>query len=91
MVLLVLSLAKSIFVVKLLHHSHEEVKEMSISACLLAKYGSTEQSFSESLFTSVRTLDDMDHSGGVEQETDTCIALLTINMFEIYIYLHIKM
>ncbi|XP_026989972.2 5-hydroxytryptamine receptor 3B [Tachysurus fulvidraco] len=63
MVLLVLSLAKSIFVVKLLHHSHEEVKEMSISACLLAKYSSTEQSFSETQFTSVRTLDDLDHSG----------------------------
>ncbi|XP_034167310.1 5-hydroxytryptamine receptor 3B [Pangasianodon hypophthalmus] len=66
MALLVLSLAKSIFVVKLLHHSHEEVKNMSISACLLHKYGSTEQSFSESLFTSVRTLDDVDHSGGYE-------------------------
>ncbi|XP_053505395.1 5-hydroxytryptamine receptor 3B [Ictalurus furcatus] len=66
MALLVLSLAKSIFVVKLLHHSHEEVKDMSISACLLQKYGSTEQTFSESLFTSVRTLDDMDQSGGAE-------------------------
>lgn len=68
MALLVLSLAKSIFVVKLLHHSHEEVKQMSISACLLQRYGSTEQSFSESLFTSVRTLDDVDHSGGAKQE-----------------------
>ncbi|KAI5096603.1 5-hydroxytryptamine receptor 3B [Silurus meridionalis] len=68
MALLVLSLAKSIFVVKLLHHSQEEVKEMSISACLLHKYGSTEQSFSESLFTSVRTLDDIDHSGGYEYD-----------------------
>lgn len=66
MVLLVLSLAKSIFVVKLLHHSQEEVKEMSITACLLQKYGSSEQSFSESMFTSLRTLDDMDHSGGEE-------------------------
>lgn len=66
MALLVLSLAKSIFVVKLLHHSHEEVKDMSITACLLQKYGSTEQTFSKSLFTSVRTLDDMDQSGGAE-------------------------
>lgn len=69
MVLLVFSLAKSIFVVKLLHHSQEEVKEMSITACLLSKYGSTEQSYSESLFTSVRTLDDIDHLGGVESKT----------------------
>uniref|UniRef100_A0A4W4EB64 5-hydroxytryptamine (serotonin) receptor 3B n=1 Tax=Electrophorus electricus TaxID=8005 RepID=A0A4W4EB64_ELEEL len=49
MALLVLSLAKSIFIVKLLHHSEKEVKEMSISACLLDKYGSTDQTFSESL------------------------------------------
>ncbi|TSQ12699.1 5-hydroxytryptamine receptor 3B [Bagarius yarrelli] len=66
MVLLVLSLAKSIFVVKLLHHSHEEVKEMSITACLLSKYSSTDPSYSESLFTSVRTLDDVDHSEDYE-------------------------
>uniref|UniRef100_A0A673JRR5 5-hydroxytryptamine (serotonin) receptor 3B n=1 Tax=Sinocyclocheilus rhinocerous TaxID=307959 RepID=A0A673JRR5_9TELE len=64
MVLLVLSLALSIFVVKLLHYSEKEVKEMSISACLLDKYGSMDQSFIESAFTSMKTLDDMEQSGG---------------------------
>uniref|UniRef100_A0A8C4EKB8 5-hydroxytryptamine (serotonin) receptor 3B n=1 Tax=Dicentrarchus labrax TaxID=13489 RepID=A0A8C4EKB8_DICLA len=34
MALLMLSLIKSILVVKLLHHSEEEVKQMSVSACL---------------------------------------------------------
>ncbi|XP_012679286.1 5-hydroxytryptamine receptor 3B [Clupea harengus] len=66
MALLVLSLAKSILVVKLLHHNDKEVKEMSISACLLDKYGSSSQSFGESMFTSVRTLDEMDQSSGFE-------------------------
>ncbi|XP_067280008.1 5-hydroxytryptamine receptor 3A [Pseudorasbora parva] len=37
---------------------------MSISACLLDKYGSMDQSFIESAFTSMKTLDDMDQSGG---------------------------
>uniref|UniRef100_A0A673JX84 5-hydroxytryptamine receptor 3B-like n=1 Tax=Sinocyclocheilus rhinocerous TaxID=307959 RepID=A0A673JX84_9TELE len=60
MALLVLSLAMSIFVVKLLHYSEKEVKEMSMSACLLDKYGSMDQSFIESAFTSMKTLDDMD-------------------------------
>ncbi|KAG9351498.1 hypothetical protein JZ751_022748, partial [Albula glossodonta] len=66
MALLVLSLAKSILVVKLLHHNEEAVKEMSVSACLLDKYGSSSHSFNESSFTSVRTLDDMDQYGGFE-------------------------
>uniref|UniRef100_A0A672SC46 5-hydroxytryptamine receptor 3B n=1 Tax=Sinocyclocheilus grahami TaxID=75366 RepID=A0A672SC46_SINGR len=48
MALLVLSLAMSIFVVKLLHYSEKEIKEMSMSACLLDKYGSMDQSFIES-------------------------------------------
>ena len=64
MALLVLSLAKSILVVKLLHHSEKEVKEMSVSACLLDKYGSSSQSFLESTFTSLKTLDDEDQSEG---------------------------
>uniref|UniRef100_A0A8C1R7D2 5-hydroxytryptamine (serotonin) receptor 3B n=1 Tax=Cyprinus carpio TaxID=7962 RepID=A0A8C1R7D2_CYPCA len=66
MALLVLSLAMSIFVVKLLHYSEKEVKEMSMSACLLDKYGSMDQSFIESAFTSMKTLDDMEQSGGFE-------------------------
>ncbi|XP_057216701.1 5-hydroxytryptamine receptor 3B [Triplophysa rosa] len=74
MALLVLSLAKSIFVVKLLHYSERDVKGMSIAACLLDKYGSTDQSFMESAFTSLKTLDDVDQSGGYEfdlsSETD---------------------
>uniref|UniRef100_A0A8C2YXH0 5-hydroxytryptamine receptor 3B n=1 Tax=Cyclopterus lumpus TaxID=8103 RepID=A0A8C2YXH0_CYCLU len=40
MALLMLSLIKSILVVKLLHHSEKEVRQMSVSACLLDKYGS---------------------------------------------------
>ncbi|XP_073791440.1 5-hydroxytryptamine receptor 3B isoform X2 [Danio rerio] len=62
MALLLLSLAMSIFVVKLLHYSEKEVKEMSMSACLLDKYGSMDQSL-ESTFTSMKTLDEVDQSG----------------------------
>ncbi|KAK7131102.1 hypothetical protein R3I94_016287 [Phoxinus phoxinus] len=68
MALLVLSLSLSIFVVKLLHYNEKEVKEMSISACLLDKYGSMDQSFIESAFTSMKTLDDMDQLGGYESD-----------------------
>lgn len=64
MALLMLSLAKSILVVKLSHHSEKEVKQMSLSACLLDKYGSVGRSFTESAFTSVKTLDDINPSGG---------------------------
>ncbi|XP_062868240.1 5-hydroxytryptamine receptor 3A [Trichomycterus rosablanca] len=78
MALLVLSLAKSIFVVKLLHHSEKEVKEMSISACLLDKYSSTEQSFTDTLLTSVRTLDDMDPSGVYEFDLSPEADLLSL-------------
>ncbi|KAM6969943.1 5-hydroxytryptamine receptor 3B [Aplochiton taeniatus] len=66
MALLVLSLAQSILVIKLLHHSEKEVKDMSLSACLLEKYGSSSQCFLESGFTSVKTLDDVDQCGGYE-------------------------
>uniref|UniRef100_A0A672MAM1 5-hydroxytryptamine receptor 3B n=1 Tax=Sinocyclocheilus grahami TaxID=75366 RepID=A0A672MAM1_SINGR len=68
MALLVRSLALSIFVVKLLHYSEKEVKEMSISACLLDKYGSMDQSFIESAFTSMKTLDDMEQPGGRKEK-----------------------
>uniref|UniRef100_A0A8C1TD48 5-hydroxytryptamine (serotonin) receptor 3B n=1 Tax=Cyprinus carpio TaxID=7962 RepID=A0A8C1TD48_CYPCA len=63
MALLVLSLAMSIFVVKLLHYSEKEVKEMSIFACLLDKYSSMDQSFIERAFTSLKILGDMEQSG----------------------------
>ncbi|XP_031682609.1 5-hydroxytryptamine receptor 3B isoform X1 [Oncorhynchus kisutch] len=66
MALLVLNLSISIFVVKLLHHNEKEVKEMSVSACLLDKYGSSSQTFLESNFTSVKTLVDVDQCGGYE-------------------------
>uniref|UniRef100_A0AAZ3SDT1 5-hydroxytryptamine (serotonin) receptor 3B n=1 Tax=Oncorhynchus tshawytscha TaxID=74940 RepID=A0AAZ3SDT1_ONCTS len=62
MALLVLKLAISIFVVKLLYHNEKEVKEMSVSACLLDKYSSSSQTFLESNFTSVKTLNDVDQS-----------------------------
>lgn len=64
MALLMLSLIKSILVVKLLHHSEKEVRQMSVSACLLDKYGSAGQGFSESALTSVNTLDFINPSGG---------------------------
>ncbi|CDQ70609.1 unnamed protein product [Oncorhynchus mykiss] len=66
MALLVLTLSISIFVVKLLYHNEKEVKEMSVSACLLDKYGSSSQTFLESNFTSVKTLNDVDQCGGFE-------------------------
>ncbi|KAK7925103.1 hypothetical protein WMY93_007413 [Mugilogobius chulae] len=40
MALLMLSLIKSIVVVKLLHHGEQEVRQMSVSACLLHTYAS---------------------------------------------------
>ncbi|XP_077402842.1 5-hydroxytryptamine receptor 3B [Vanacampus margaritifer] len=63
MALLMLSLIKSILVVKLLHHSEKEVREMSVSACLLDKYG-----LAESTVTSTRTLDQLNHSEDLEFE-----------------------
>lgn len=63
MVLLMLSLIKSILAVKLLHHS-EKVRQMSVSACLLDKYGSAGHGFTESTLTSLKTLDHIHPSGG---------------------------
>ena len=61
MALLMLSLAKSILAIKLLYHGETEVRQMSVSAQLLDRYGSLGQSFAESVFTtaSTRTLDDL--------------------------------
>ncbi|XP_057677503.1 5-hydroxytryptamine receptor 3B, partial [Corythoichthys intestinalis] len=64
MAMLMLSLIKSILVVKLLHHGEKEVREMSVSACLLDKYRLT-----ESTLTSTRTLDELHHSGDIDLET----------------------
>lgn len=64
MALLMLSLIKSILVVKLLHHSEKEVRQMSVSACLLDKYGSARHDFTESALTSIKTLDYTNPSGG---------------------------
>ncbi|XP_061156118.1 5-hydroxytryptamine receptor 3B [Syngnathus typhle] len=60
MALLMLSLIKSILVVKLLHHSQKEVREMSASACLLDKYGLSE--------SSAVSLDRLDRSEDLEFE-----------------------
>jgi len=84
MALLVLSLSLSIFVVKLLHYSETEVKEMSISACLLDKYGSMDQSFIESAFTSMKTLDDMDQSGGRRENMIHLSCCLQASLTEIH-------
>lgn len=64
MALLMLSLIKSILVVKLLRHSEKEVRQMSVSACLLDKYGSAGHGFNESAVTSTRTLDYINTCGG---------------------------
>lgn len=64
MAMLMLSLIKSILVVKLLHHSEKEVKQMSLSACLLDRYGSAGHSLSESALTSIRTLNNIYAPGG---------------------------
>ncbi|KAJ3589338.1 hypothetical protein NHX12_010183 [Muraenolepis orangiensis] len=67
MALLMLSLAKSILAIKLLHHGETEVRQMSVSAQLLDRYGSMGQSFAESIFTatsSVRTPDDLTQGQG---------------------------
>lgn len=57
MALLMLSLIKSTLVVKLLHHDDADVKQMSLSACLLDRYGSGGQEVTSSTLTSSRTLD----------------------------------
>lgn len=66
MAMLMLSLIKSILVVKLLHHSEKEVRQMSVSACLLDKYGSSGRGGlnNESALTSTKTLDRINASGG---------------------------
>ncbi|KAM4619760.1 5-hydroxytryptamine receptor 3B [Polymixia lowei] len=79
MALLMLSLAKSILVVKLLHHSEKEVRQMSVSACLLDKYGSVSHSFMESTFTSVKTLNDINQSGGYEFDLSPGEDLLSLS------------
>nr|XP_061817725.1 5-hydroxytryptamine receptor 3B-like [Nerophis lumbriciformis] len=63
MAMLMLSLIKSILVVKLLHHGEKEVRELSASACLLDRYGLT-----ESTLTSTGTLDQLNPSGDYEFE-----------------------
>lgn len=62
MALLMLSLIKSILVVKLLHHNDRDVKQMSLSACLLDRYGSGGQEVPASALTSFR--DSVDPSDG---------------------------
>ncbi|XP_068600934.1 5-hydroxytryptamine receptor 3B-like [Brachionichthys hirsutus] len=68
MALLMLSLIKSILVVKLLYHGEAEVRQMSVSACLLDKYGSAAHDLSQSALTSIRTLDCIDPSGDYEPD-----------------------
>lgn len=64
MALLMLSLIKSMLVVKLLHHNDKDVKQMSLSACLLDRYGSEGREVTASALTSIRTLDSVDPSEG---------------------------
>lgn len=64
MALLMLSLIKSMLVVKLLHHNEQEVKQMSLSACLLHRYGAGGPEAPASVLASIRTLDSVDPSEG---------------------------
>lgn len=77
MAMLMLSLIKSILVVKLLHHSEKEVKQMSLSACLLDKYGSA--GLSESALTSIKALDHINTPGDYELESSMEEDLLSLN------------
>ncbi|KAM4545801.1 5-hydroxytryptamine receptor 3B [Odontesthes bonariensis] len=82
MAMLMLSLSKSILVVKLLHHSEKEVKQMSLSACLLDKYGSAGHSFTESALTSIKTLDQINPSGDYELGNSLDEDLLSLTEIE---------
>lgn len=64
MALLMLSLIMSMLVVKLLHHGEKEVRQMSVSACLLDRYGSGSHDLAESVMTSIKTLDLVNGSDG---------------------------
>ncbi|XP_068457041.1 5-hydroxytryptamine receptor 3B-like [Clinocottus analis] len=79
MAMLMLSLIKSILVVKLLHHSEKEVRQMSVSACLLDKYGSAAHGFTESALTSIKTLDHINPSGDYEFDPSLEEDLLSLN------------
>ncbi|RVE64290.1 hypothetical protein OJAV_G00144050 [Oryzias javanicus] len=79
MAMLMLSLIKSILVVKLLHHSEKEVKQMSLSACLLDKYGSAGHSYTESVFTSIKTLDHINQSEEFDVDYSLEEDLLSLN------------
>ncbi|MED6241651.1 hypothetical protein ATANTOWER_023050 [Ataeniobius toweri] len=79
MAMLMLSLIKSILVVKLLHHSEKEVKQMSLSACLLDKYGSAGHSLTESALTSIKTFDNINTPGDYELESSLEEDLLSLN------------
>lgn len=81
MAMLMLSLIKSILVVKLLHHSQKEVKEMSLSACLLDKYGSsTAPSFTESAVTSTKTLEHINMDEGQEKSRHFFVIIICSKM-----------
>ncbi|KAG2469629.1 5HT3B protein, partial [Polypterus senegalus] len=59
MALLVLSLAKSIFIVKLLHHNDKTVKGTTVSSSMLTKYGSSSLIFNENSLQSMKTKEDL--------------------------------
>ncbi|XP_056263091.1 5-hydroxytryptamine receptor 3B isoform X2 [Pseudoliparis swirei] len=79
MAMLMLSLIMSILVVKLLYHSEKEVRQMSVSACLLDKYGSASHGFTESALTSIKTLDHINPSGDYEFDLSLEEDLLSLN------------
>lgn len=82
-----LSLIKSMLVVKLLHHNDKDVKQMSLSACLLDRYGSGGQEVTASALTSIRTLDSVDPSDGeLHGVHQSCKTLQILGVFCMQLY-----
>uniref|UniRef100_A0A8C6UHJ1 5-hydroxytryptamine (serotonin) receptor 3B n=1 Tax=Neogobius melanostomus TaxID=47308 RepID=A0A8C6UHJ1_9GOBI len=101
MALLMLSLIKSIVVVKLLHHGEQDVRQMSVSACLLHSYAwsrharaETEAETTHSAFTSIRSLQPLEQEHG-EMMTDGSVQAqwlslclkLDVFLFRVYLLL----
>ncbi|XP_075888286.1 5-hydroxytryptamine receptor 3B, partial [Nelusetta ayraudi] len=78
MALLMLSLIKSMLVVKLLHHGEKEVRQMSVSACLLDRYGSGSHDLADSVMTSIKTLDLVNGSDDYQLESSLEEDLLSL-------------
>ncbi|XP_039618356.1 5-hydroxytryptamine receptor 3B [Polypterus senegalus] len=79
MALLVLSLAKSIFIVKLLHHNDKTVKGTTVSSSMLTKYGSSSLIFNENSLQSMKTKEDLNQIRGFDAEIGSDEESVVIN------------